>query len=1199
MMQSKEDNSMLKEYFTIEVLEDCTFNLAVPTAANAIKYKHNDNDWVTTNTNVDITCLANDTVQLSCVCPSRYSGEDTMRNHHFGLRVPFNAYGNVMSLIYGDDFAEQYTLNSNNVFDSLFHMLPIVSAKNLILPATTLSEHCYANMFFYCQMLTEAPQLLATTLSKGCYKNMFGFCTTLTQAPELMADIVAQECYYQMFYGCEALTKAPSILPSMTLDYACYFEMFRECYALTTLPQLPATTLAASCYEYMFDSCSEIDSTMELPSTVLSKRCYYGMFNYCTNLISTPQLKATTLADECYKNMFKSCSNLTTISELPATTLANNCYESMFEGCKKITTAPQLKAIKMGVSSCQYMFKGCTSLIEVPELIATTLANNCYYSMFENCKALESTIDLPSTTLADGCYNSMFKGCSKLTNVIELKATTLANRCYANMFYNCTSLTSVPKLKATTLADECYYRMFYNTNVIPSYPIEIFTNETIVHSGGLKGLFSKTKITDNDLMNILPINSEGKYYLPVLTLENNCYDYMFENCSYLTIAPELPATNNVGSGGYSTIFNGCNSLISGPSILPATSLSTRCYYNMFNGCVSLVNAPELPSVNLSEGCYENMFYECHSLLTAPELKSVRLPKTCYKNMFNGCLRLNNITMLGIKYSTESLYHWVSGVGYEGNFIKAKSASLPSGVNGVPENWNIDEIDVDYDYNYSKEYFTIEALEDGLTVKLSQNASQYRIDGGNWISLKTSTATPSINNGQIIQFRITNPTISTSDGIGTFTINKKCNIEGNIMSLLYGDDFEEQIDLSGKTHAFFNLFTRCITLQSAENLVLPATTLADYCYAGMFQSCSSLNIAPKLHATKLADYCYWNMFQGCTSLETAPELSATTLAPYCYTSMFYGCRNLNKITMLATDISASSCLSGWVNGVAPSGTFFKHPLMSLLPNDENGIPKGWVVKNKWSYDYSNEYFTIEALEDGLTAKLSVNACEYRIDNGSWNNLPADTNTPSINKGQKLSFKGNLTPAPRRGIGTFTVNKQFNVSGNIMSLHYGDDFEDKTDLSKNDNAFYKLFYNCTTLQNAENLILPATILGYTCYYAMFYGCKNLTTAPKLPALELADGCYNSMFNGCTSLVESPKLHANVLSSNCYYAMFSGCTNLNKITMLATDTDESNCLLNWVTRVAEQGTFIKHPDLNEEAIGYGDNGIPSGWAVQDYEG
>ena len=32
------------------------------------------------------------------------------------------------------------------------------------------------------------------------------------------------------------------------------------------------------------------------------------------------------------------------------------------------------------------------------------------------------------------------------------------------------------------------------------------------------------------------------------------------------------------------------------------------------------------------------------------------------------------------------------------------------------------------------------------------------------------------------------------------------------------------------------------------------------------------------------------------------------------------------------------------------------------------------------DYQSDYFTIEALEDGLTANLSINACEYCIDGG---------------------------------------------------------------------------------------------------------------------------------------------------------------------------------------------------------------------------
>ena len=272
--------------------------------------------------------------------------------------------------------------------------------------------------------------------------------------------------------------------------------------------------------------------------------------------------------------------------------------------------------------------------------------------------------------------------------------------------------------------------------------------------------------------------------------------------------------------------------------------------------------------------------------------------------------------------------------------------------------------------YYQEYFTIEALEDGLTVKLSSNASQYSINGGDWVSLASGTISPSINKGQRISFKINKPGISTLYGIGTFTVSKAFNAEGNIMSLLYGDDFIGQTDLSGKNYVFYRLFYNCTTLQSAENLILPATTLADYCYYYMFYGCTSLTTAPELPATTLADYCYYFMFYGCTSLTTAPELPATTLANNCYTYMFrgctslttapelpattlanscyvymfYGCSNLNYIKMLATDISAINCLSNWVGGVAETGTFVKHPQMTTLPSGVNGIPNGWTVEN---------------------------------------------------------------------------------------------------------------------------------------------------------------------------------------------------------------------------------------------------------------
>lgn len=139
--------------------------------------------------------------------------------------------------------------------------------------------------------------------------------------------------------------------------------------------------------------------------------------------------------------------------------------------------------------------------------------------------------------------------------------------------------------------------------------------------------------------------------------------------------------------------------------------------------------------------------------------------------------------------------------------------------------------------------------------------------------------------------------------------------------------------------YSGMFCNCESLTSVP--ALPATTLANGCYSNMFEGCTSLTTAPALLAETLAICCYQFMFYGCTSLTSAPELPAKTLAGQCYHRMFYGCSKLNSITMLATDISASSCLGDWTNGVAASGTLWKASDMDL-PSDV--VPSGWEVKD---------------------------------------------------------------------------------------------------------------------------------------------------------------------------------------------------------------------------------------------------------------
>ena len=134
-----------------------------------------------------------------------------------------------------------------------------------------------------------------------------------------------------------------------------------------------------------------------------------------------------------------------------------------------------------------------------------------------------------------------------------------------------------------------------------------------------------------------------------------------------------------------------------------------------------------------------------------------------------------------------------------------------------------------------DYVTFEALEDGLTVKLSRNATEYCIDGdGNWKTLASGTTSQSINNGHTISFRgncTINSSTGSTGGIGTFTLNKKCNVRGNAMALLYGDSGKDNVSLSGKNYAFCRLFESATTIQSVSAEFLPATTVSQYCYYG--------------------------------------------------------------------------------------------------------------------------------------------------------------------------------------------------------------------------------------------------------------------------------------------------------------------------------------------------------------------------------
>lgn len=393
-----------QNYLTFVAREQGTFKLTIGSNVStslleSISYSVDYGDTWTTTNNIDsqVVTIETPTIQqgkkvmwkgigtsMSVATNATAAADRSNSSSIFSSTGQFDAEGNIMSLLKGDNFKSNSTLTGTSNFALLFYSYnttdtaKVILAGSLVLPSTICTDYCYTRMFQGCSNLVNVPKLPATTLANFCYSNMFYGCTSLTEAPKLPAKTLTSGCYYGMFWNCTSLVNAPK-LPAITLHNNCYYGMFYNCVSLVNAPELPVTKLENGCYKGMFYNCTSLVTAPELPATTLAIDCYSSMFQNCTSLINAPSiLPATTLAESCYRAMFYGCTSLTTSFELSVTTLATSCYESMFQNCTSLTRAPELPAITLE-QRCYYdMFNGCTNLTDAPTLSAKILVTQCY-----------------------------------------------------------------------------------------------------------------------------------------------------------------------------------------------------------------------------------------------------------------------------------------------------------------------------------------------------------------------------------------------------------------------------------------------------------------------------------------------------------------------------------------------------------------------------------------------------------------------------------------------------------------------------------------------------------------------------------------------------------------------------------------------------------------------------------------------------
>lgn len=170
--------------------------------------------------------------------------------------------------------------------------------------------------------------------------------------------------------------------------------------------------------------------------------------------------------------------------------------------------------------------------------------------------------------------------------------------------------------------------------------------------------------------------------------------------------------------------------------------------------------------------------------------------------------------------------------------------------------------------------------------------------------------------------------------------------------------------------------------------------------------------------------------------------------------------------------------------------------------------------------------------------TISKLQYSVNNGEWNDVVANEEVTFGGTNGDLRLRGTNTNGTASSWSvystiTFTNDVKVACTGDIRTLL---DWRN---------------YSTVNTQNAR-------------FCHLFQDCTVLTSAPELPAKELADNCYSDMFYGCTSLTSTPELKATKLAENCYFHMFYKCTKLSTVTMLAPSDQISKttiCCFDWL--------------------------------------
>ena len=409
----------------------------------------------------------------------------------------------------------------------------------------------------------------------------------------------------------------------------CFWRLFQDCTSLTRAPDISMEYVPDSGLNATFTGCTNLVNPPNMNAKYFGRLACSGTFKDCTSLIKTPALDIRTVTEYAFQETFRNSGIKKTDIVFNCTTLPQYACDGMFRGCTNLKTLPMLKPLNYAGNMYRDMFNGCSNI----KLSSTETA--------EYNTPWRIPAEGDGTSTSDLATSNMFANTGgTFTGSPTWNSTYYLNGGFKGLKFTGFDSNSVQIKYTSTAGSILLYSLddganwstwIKDTNISVDHTVELCVRNGDYSPSGIN--FVMTPTEDGKVLAMGSIESLYKDTRAVAS--DFMFAGLFEGCTALVEAPQIPFTTLKYDGCYKDMFKGCTSLQIAPE-LPATTLTNNCYEGMFAGCTSLTTLPELNATTLTTACYKNMFSGCKALEAPSQLTATTLAQSCYEGMFNNC-----------------------------------------------------------------------------------------------------------------------------------------------------------------------------------------------------------------------------------------------------------------------------------------------------------------------------------------------------------------------------------------------------------------------------------------------------------------------------------------------------------------------------------------------------------------------------------